>query len=318
MDDIPGIAILQYLPHDYIKLRTTQHKHLSKMDYVIGRAMFESDNVPPAWRSMINENVDELWVPTLFHVKSFSTHGVTIPVVNIGEGFDPVRFNREITQSDRTGLFPGCNAGDYIFITVSQYIGRKGFNILFEAYVKAFGAKDKVCLAVRASGLDELEFKNPANLRTCRVDRLSGESYTALFKSGDAFISASHGEGWGRTNQQAMAMGLPTILPLWGGITGYATKDTIIPIIVEELEQAFPDQGKNWLMGKERLDNKWAKIEVSRVVDAMRWVYKHQDAARVIGRKAEQHMRDHYTRSKIADNVLNRTSDIFSKIEDKY
>ena len=42
----------------------------------------------------------------------------------------------------------------------------------------------------------------------------------------------SHGEGWGRTNQEAMAMGLPAIVPVWGGVTGYVREDVIISVKV--------------------------------------------------------------------------------------
>ena len=45
-------------------------------------------------------------------------------------------------------------------------------------------------------------------------------------------LAASHGEGWGRPIIEAMAMGLPTIVPVWGGVTAYATDDIVIPIVV--------------------------------------------------------------------------------------
>ena len=36
---------------------------------------------------------------------------------------------------------------------------------------------------------------------------------------------------------EAMAMGLPTLVPLWGGLTEYANKDIIVPIVVPGLER---------------------------------------------------------------------------------
>ena len=44
-------------------------------------------------------------------------------------------------------------------------------------------------------------------------------------------------------------MGLPTLVPLWGGLTEYANKDIIVPIVVPGLERpprVWPLFGKNY------------------------------------------------------------------------
>ena len=41
-------------------------------------------------------------------------------------------------------MFPECNADDFIFLAASEYIDRKGFDHLFEAYATAFTSEDKV------------------------------------------------------------------------------------------------------------------------------------------------------------------------------
>jgi len=317
MDHIPGIGVLQYTPSDYARLRNGEpnlpqfKEHIGKMKYIVGRTMFETNNLPPGWADLINNNINEMWVPTQFHVNVFTTHGVTVKVKAIGEGFDPVRFNSDSVTKSRAALFPECNEDDFIFLAASEFIDRKGFDHLFEAYATGFTSDDKVCIAVRASGLDKLNFENPQNLRRDKVGKLTNDEYAQFYKSGDAFVSASHGEGWGRTTQEAMAMGLPVILPVWGGVTGYARDDVVISVKVDGLEQAFPDKPDNWLLGKEKVNHKWAKVQVPRIRAAMQWAYNNQEKAEEIGDKAKVYMRTYFTRAKFAEDVLRRTDTIF-------
>jgi len=211
----------------------------------------------------------------------------------------------------RAALFTECNEDDFIFLAASEFIDRKGFDHLFEAYATAFTSDDKVCIAVRATGLENFSFDNPQNLRRDKVAKLTNDEYAQFYKSGNAFVSASHGEGWGRTTQEAMAMCLPVILPVWGGVTGYARDDVVISVKVDGLEQAFPDKGDNWLLGKERDKHKWAKVEVARIRAAMQWAYNNQEKAEKIGEKAKVYMKTFFTRSRIAEDVLKRTDAIF-------
>ena len=41
-------------------------------------------------------------------------------------------------------MFPECNADDFIFLAASEYIARKGYDLVFEAYATAFTSDDKV------------------------------------------------------------------------------------------------------------------------------------------------------------------------------
>ena len=52
----------------------------------------------------------------------------------------------------------------------------------------------------------------------------------------------SHGEGWGRTAMEAMALGLPTIATKWSGLSEFISPEYAIPINVTEVEPAFPNE----------------------------------------------------------------------------
>lgn len=60
---------------------------------LVGRAMFETDGVPPGWVEKMNQ-MDEVWVPSQWNVGTFTNAGVTAKLVVIPEAVDTEhRFN---------------------------------------------------------------------------------------------------------------------------------------------------------------------------------------------------------------------------------
>jgi glycosyltransferase involved in cell wall biosynthesis len=47
------------------------------------------------------------------------------------------------------------------------------------------------------------------------LPRMPSADYVRLYRAADAFVLATHAEGWGRPLTEAMAMALPTIAPAW-------------------------------------------------------------------------------------------------------
>ena len=277
--------------------------------------MFETTSVPQGWVQIINDYLDELWVPSKFAKAVFLKEGVTRPIVVIKEGFDPVIFNRNTTAIDRESFFGHC-AKDYVFIAVSKWEDRKGWDILLEAFTEEFSGLDRVCLAIRSTGLrDEIEkVDNPNHAKIIKINKIAMSSYPSFFASADAFVLPSHGEGWGRTVMEAMAMGLPSIVSRWSGLSEFVTPDNAIPINISELEPAFPNEGKLFLGGgTQKLAHKWARIDKYALRGALRWTYTHQVDSKQIGMKAEAFMHEYYTREVIAEDVHKRLTQIYHK-----
>lgn len=55
----------------------------------------------------------------------------------------------------------------------------------------------------------------------------------ALYKSVDAFVLPSRGEGWGRPHVEAMSMELPVIATFWSGPTAYMTEENSYPLMLD-------------------------------------------------------------------------------------
>lgn len=59
--------------------------------------------------------------------------------------------------------------------------------------------------------------------------------HTQLYKSADALVIPTRGEGWGRPQMEAMAMELPVISTNWSGLTAFLNDETGYPISIEGL-----------------------------------------------------------------------------------
>ncbi|EDQ91879.1 uncharacterized protein MONBRDRAFT_23116 [Monosiga brevicollis MX1] len=174
----------------------------------------------------------------------------------------------------------------------------RGWDILIEAFLREFSHDDNVALYIR-SGRDKdrperdvLELMRRVNPRSpppiTWIPPVATADYAALYKTANAFVLPTHAEGYGRPVLEAMAMGLPTIVTNWSGITEFTSASTAYLIPVHGLEKAFPREPQitGWdFEGR----HQWASINVSDVQRLMREVYAQPHAARRTGLRAKAH-----------------------------
>jgi len=274
--------------------------------------MFETTSVPEGWVRTINKHLDEIWVPSKFAKSVFLKEGVKVPIVVIKEGFDPEVFSSKNATSDKSKFFNHCKK-DFVFLSASKWEDRKGWDVLLQAFTEEFTGIDRVCLAIRSTGLkDQLNHQNnPNHARILKIDKIAMNDYPSLFKSADAFILPSHGEGWGRTAMEALAMGLPTIASRWSGLGEFIAPEYSIPINITDVEYAFANEPGN--LGGKQFAHKhsWARLDKYAVRAALRWVYNNQLEAAKIGERAEQFMNTYYTREVIAEDIHKRLLQIY-------
>ena len=143
-------------------------------------------------------------------------------------------------------LDPGRHGDEVVFLTNFEFGERKGWRTLLRAWARAFDRRDPVRLILKAGSFDRGEGhvreRIDAFLRTegsaldriapitLRTDTVAPEDMPGLYAGADAYVMPSRGEGWGRPFMEALAMGLPTIGPRWGG------------------NLAFMDEATSWLL----------------------------------------------------------------------
>ncbi|MFN8022128.1 MAG: glycosyltransferase [Acidimicrobiales bacterium] len=307
------------LPDDFVHVQhigANRFKHHPGALRTVGRTMYETDGLPAEWRRRCNE-MDEIWVPCEHNRYSFARAGVdpsklfVVPETFDNEMFDPAR----VTPLALPELDELDGDEGFVFLSVFSWLGRKAWDVLFEAWFEEFGRRDDVTLVVKTdlslapAGTDCVQEihqfvrsrlgRDPRKgARVVVIDRLMDTAdMPALYRRANAFVLPSHGEGWGRPYMEAMAMGLPTIATRWSGNLEFMDDDN--SLLVDATLVDAPDT--DWLRGQ-----RWAQPSVSDLRRAMRRLADHPDEATDLGARARVDVLDRCSGQRVAEAVRER------------
>lgn len=196
--------------------------------YRVLYTMMETETVHPSMIRLMNDQYQEVWTPTRWNGEVFKKSGLTLPVRMM-----PLGVNQHVYRPGNGSELPGCTllstkrAGDeevpkgFIFIYCFLPSFRKGLDVLMPAFEEAFGNDPEVSLVLavthRTSYLTDPDLDVPKTSYKSRIYTLTG-NYTEremarLYRSCNAYVTASRGEGWNLPMCEAAACGLPVIAP---------------------------------------------------------------------------------------------------------
>ncbi len=182
---------------------------------------WEFGAIPSSWLPQLHANVDELWVPSEY-VRSMYLEAGLDPerVFVIPNGVDPERFSPSAQ--------PPPEGRGTRFLFVGGLVGRKGPDILFNAFTTAFAGRDDVTLVVKDFGADGIyqagdrgPFRDHAAAGLLpRIELIDGtlseDEIVELYRCSDVFVAPYRGEGFCMPALEAMACGLPVITTAGG------------------------------------------------------------------------------------------------------
>ncbi|MBW1974200.1 MAG: glycosyltransferase [Deltaproteobacteria bacterium] len=291
--------------------------------YNIGRVVYETDSLPLDWVVKCNA-MDEIWTASQFNVESFKKAGVKVPIYKIPEGIDTNFFSPNIPP-----LSIPRKRG-FVFLSVFEWLYRKGWDLLLKAWVEAFSQKDDVCLVLRTYPPNVTEGREAEKEIWYRINQFLGKLgvskkeiapiivlaeqiplkyMPSLYKFADAYVMPSRGEGWGRPYMEAMAVGLPTIGTRWGGNLEFMNDENSYLIDVEELEIIDEKMELAFYRGQY-----WAKPSVQHLAEIMRYVYERRDEAKKRGDKARRDIKKKWDWDTVTEIALKRLGEIANSI----
>ena len=271
-------------------------------------------SLPVRWVKWIRAQVDEVWVPSNFVRSAFLEAGIPperVAVVPNGVDIKLYRPNARKVKLDTRKSFR--------FLFVGGPFWRKGFDVLMEAYGKAFSAREDVTLVIKSApefwtgaGTKQLaEFSSRAGapevvpiVRSLDQVRMAG-----LYATCDCLVHPYRAEGFAMCVAEGMASGLPVIVTGMGGTTDFCNPRTAL-LIPAGLRQ----------MGKKQLDDEptldyptYAEPELDGLVDWMRQVYDHPRESRAIALEGMNKIRTEFTWDHAADIAIQRLVTLESK-----
>jgi glycosyltransferase involved in cell wall biosynthesis len=274
--------------------------------YKIGFTMLEVNGFPKEWVAQANR-MDEVWVPSEFNRRGFLDCGLRRPVHLVPLGVDVRYFHPGVAA------YPNP-AGEFVFLALFEWGERKEPGLLLRAFNDEFSADEPVRLLCKVINRDpglrvkeeirRLELK-PAGGKVSYLFNLEFPHYQlgALYRSADAFVSVSRGEGWNMPLMEAMACGLPAIATDWGAHQEFVHDGVAYPLRVRKLVPAMAKCP--YYAGFS-----WADPDPEHLRFLLRHVYEHRDEARARGQAAARQMAAHWTWEAAAQKIVQRLAAI--------
>jgi glycosyltransferase involved in cell wall biosynthesis len=191
-----------------------------------GVCLFEAINPPAAWVAKMNQ-MDMILAASQFNRKVFNKSGVKVPIAVIPHAFDTNMWHKDVQ--------PCKSHGRKTVISIGAWKRRKNWEGLIAAFLDAFEEKDGVQMIVKTDRQQLMRQliqrikvdprwrgKSVGPIKVDSREHCSYEEIPALMKQGDAYVSASLGEGFGLSGLHAMALGIPVVTPKFGGVLEYA------------------------------------------------------------------------------------------------
>ncbi|MHB8619038.1 MAG: glycosyltransferase [Chloroflexota bacterium] len=280
----------------------------------VGRTMFETDRLFGPWAEGCKQ-VDQVWVPSEFNVETFGRGGVPVEKLRVLPGcVDTQRFRPgPSTMSLKTG--PLGTGRNFNFLSILEWIPRKGWDVLLRAWGEEFAPDEDVALVLKVHSsngtpIEALQAEMEAFLAARFGDRrvapvamlkgvLDDAQLPALYRAAQAFVLPSRGEGWGRPLMEAMATALPTIGTRWSANLAFMNDRNSYLVdcqVVDVPDAVLPQQP---YYGGHR----WAEPSVEHLRHLMRQVFREQAVAKARGLEARATVVKNFT-----PDVVGRTA----------
>lgn len=270
---------------------------------------WEFGGIPQAWFPSMRDAVDEIWAYTQFVRDCYLQSGIPADKVHVVPlGVDTQTFTPE---GPRTEL-PTRKRFKFLFVGGTIY--RKGIDILLDTYLKTFKASDDVCLVIKDFCVKTSYRENtfPERIRQAQAnpdnpeilylsDDLSSDGLAALYRACDALVHPYRGEGFGLPIAEAMACGLPAILPNAGACLDYCDEESalLVPartVRLEETSDLPPTQVGYWV----------SEVPPGALAKAMLNLWQNPERGKDIGRRASERIHREFTWEQATQKAMER------------
>ena len=182
-------------------------------------SMFETTKYPEFWGEWWKV-ADKCIVPSKFCADvleaQFGVRGEVVPL-----GYEPEKFY--FLERERSNQSP------FTFLHFDAFKWRKGWDIVLNAFDQEFGEDEDVRLIFKTTvdkTMNLAEYKNVEVIKAI----YSLDDLRELMQRSDCFVFPSRGEGFGLTPLEAMATGMPIIIPDHTGMSEYFDSNLMQPL----------------------------------------------------------------------------------------
>ncbi len=181
----------------------------------VAYTMWETDTLPPDGVKHLNR-CGLVIVPSKWGMECFRAGGVAVPIEVVPLGHDPGVYSPASEPQQQPGVCTFGTAG-----ALDEGGLRKNVQLAIEQFRAAFPDEADVRLRVKITPRSP-RVRTHGDPRIEVVDTgLSSQQLTDWYRSLDAYVNASAGEGFGLHLLEAMACGVPLISTRFGGVGSF-------------------------------------------------------------------------------------------------
>jgi glycosyltransferase involved in cell wall biosynthesis len=202
---------------------------------------WEFGTIPIEWakNATLPDGPTQIWIPSKHVRKSYTKAGV--PHSNIVIIPHGVLSDRFLLKTEQSNLFP--QAKKFKFLFRGGMLARKGLDILLDAYLSTFTAKDDVTLIIHG-GYENYhlgavrraeQFPEPNAPQVIFTDKsYPVDRANSMYEQVDCFVLPYRSEGFGLPILEAMAAQLPAIVTSYGPSLDFCNRDNSYLISAKE------------------------------------------------------------------------------------
>ncbi len=207
----------------------------------------------------------------------------------------PLGYSTEIDDSYSDYLHLGSKQKELqLFVmTNSHDLYRYGTDILINALGNAFTKDDKVVIHIKDYGqgaqntdLEKWISKYPNFPKVVwHKTFISKENLIALYTKMDALIAPFRGEGFGMKVIDSMALGVPVLMPNFGGVTEYAEKGSFIELDYNEVPVGECYDTRNSFVSENAY---WCEVDTVDLSNKLKSILQNRSILEEVGKKAKK------------------------------
>jgi glycosyltransferase involved in cell wall biosynthesis len=270
--------------HIFIDSVIPTHSKIEKNNYSVLYTTAETNKVSKDFVEIANK-YSELWTTSEFSKNAFLKSGYNKNIKIVKPIINTALYNEsELRYNFRP------NAKSFVFLSVLTWGYRKGSDALIRSFCSAFTNNDDVSLVLLLSEKSESrkniaknqieqiksEFINPPQIFCC-FKNIPEYILPSFYRSCNAFVLPSRGEGFGIPYCEASLCGLPVISTRYGGQLDFLNdkNSTLVDIDCMEISKCG-DTGIHYWDGYEFPSLK-TKHFISRMAFSMRNVFENYE-----------------------------------------
>lgn len=293
-------------------------KYIEPGKYHIAHFFWETSKVPSEFVEGLRL-MNEIWTGSEHNKLAMERSGVNCPIVVMPQAIETTR------PAVRPYSIDGFNG--YLFYSIFEWIDRKNPEALIAAYWDAFQKGENVGLLLKTYFKDFTQRNKDMIRDTIAVlrRRTNHESYPPIFlyrelmdrhqitrihDTGDCFVSAHRGEGWGVPQVEAMLRAKPVVSTNCGGVHEYLDRNTAILLPFENVPVSGMSHSNTWYTE----DQSWAEVNHEKLVDAFKWAYENQKQAESMGKRGQEFAIDRFNLERVGTEMRERLEVIGRKI----